>query len=176
MMVAAVDWSGLRTCSGSGEGLPTAFDALHAAATPESADAAYWMIDNEVVVQGSLFEAAEPALAVLLSLSGEFKDGPRLRALVELVQQIVCGVPADLEDRSGNTELGDRCRRQAREGLTQFYGWLLDEDPSVRECALLIIDAVDPDRARKQSVLAVVGATEQEPNIRRTLQLITNRD
>ena len=49
----------MRTLIGPADFVPAAIERLTASATEDDATAAYWELDNRVVVQGQLFEAAE---------------------------------------------------------------------------------------------------------------------
>ena len=61
------DWGSLRTCAGTAAEVPAAVAALVAATTEADAEHAYseTSLDNEVVVQGNLFQAAVPLVSVL---------------------------------------------------------------------------------------------------------------
>jgi len=171
-LVASVDWAALRTDSGSGTGLVRAFEDLSTAASEESSRNAYWRIDNEVIVQGELYEAAVPALEVLLSMAPTAPPGPVRRSLAELVQQITFGQPRGSEIELGNTDLATRCLALASEATWIFYGWLTDDDSDVRECALLTLQKVDSNEARKGIVFAACRAADSTPGVQRSLSEI----
>lgn len=57
--VGVPDWRSLRTLIGPADFVPTVIDRLLTATTDDEASTAYWELDNRVVVQGQLFEAAE---------------------------------------------------------------------------------------------------------------------
>lgn len=112
-LIEAVDWPSLRTDSGSGAGLPQAFEDLFTATSKEAADDAYWRIDNEALVQGELYEAAVPTLEVLLSMASTVPSGPPRGSVAELIQQIVFGEPHPSEVELGNADIANACKSLA---------------------------------------------------------------
>lgn len=170
LLLDSTDWARLRTDSGTGGGLPQAVRELAAADTDAAAQHAYWQIDNEVVVQGELHEAAEPLLQVLLSLVGCMSSPFGRRSVVELIQQIVCSEVRESERILGNSAIADRCRAAAVEAVWMFYSWLSEGDTDIVECALLIIDAVDTRLERKQAVLSAMSCLDLAPGVQRVLR------
>ncbi len=65
ILIDSVYWASLRSDSGSAVGVPQALWDLFSASSEDAAEAAYWRIDNEVIVQGQLHEAAVPTLEIL---------------------------------------------------------------------------------------------------------------
>lgn len=105
--IARYNWGVLRA-SGSAQNIPAAITALLGAATEAEADRAYWQIDNTVVVQGALFEAAVPTaacLAVGLSLCSEAGRG----RVLELLLQLCAGEDALEEAQQGGAGLAHQC-------------------------------------------------------------------
>jgi hypothetical protein len=171
-LVTSVDWAALRTDSGSGAGLPQAFDDLSRASSESAANKAYWKIDNEVIVQGELYEAAVPALEVLLSLAPATLPGPARRSVAELIQQIAFGQPHSSEIELGNADIVDRCMSLASEAIWIFYGWLGDADGDVRECALLTLQKVETNEGRKAKIFAVYRDDEPTPGLQKIFSQI----
>jgi hypothetical protein len=62
--VSNFDWGNYETVQGSANRIPQALCSLLDASLAQ-ADSYYWEIENQVVVQGQLFSAAEPTLQVL---------------------------------------------------------------------------------------------------------------
>ena len=52
------DWANICDANGPATDVPTAFRLLLTARTPDEAEAAYWMLENHVVVQGCPTDAA----------------------------------------------------------------------------------------------------------------------
>lgn len=61
------DWGALRTLIGPADFVPAALDRLLRSTNDAEATAAYWELDNRVVVQGQLFEAAEAVARELVA-------------------------------------------------------------------------------------------------------------
>jgi len=59
-------WESLRSAA-SARDIPETIERLRLAATEEEASNAYWRIDNEVIIQGALFEAALPTAMCLVT-------------------------------------------------------------------------------------------------------------
>jgi hypothetical protein len=103
--------------------VPAALRALAAAETAEAADAAYWRLDNHVIVQGALYQAAEAtAVAAVLALPRATVAG-RAR-LLELLGQIGAGATAPSEVAAGNTGLAERCLREVAKGFPIYVAIL----------------------------------------------------
>jgi hypothetical protein len=134
----------------------------------QQAEAAYWQIDNEVVVQGNLFNSAVPTIEVLLAGVCSVASLFAKRAVVELIQQISCGESALVEIEANNPNLGEQVRMHAREALWLMYGWLADEDEDVRECSLLTLASVERARGRLRLALRGVAAHDPSEKVRNT--------
>jgi hypothetical protein len=151
--LARHDWGSLRA-AGPANDVPAALRALSSADSPAAADAAYWRIDNTVVVQGALFQSAEAtAAAAVTALWGSTSSG-RAR-LLELLGQLASGETAPSEIAAGNTDLAERCLREVARGFP-MYAAILGEttDPEEVTSAVDLVglsaraDASLKDRAR----------------------------
>ena len=163
--LGAVDWGSLRAM-GDAAVVPGAVRALVSAETSDAADAAYWHLDNNVVVQGQLFEAALPLVPVVLAaLAGHLSAPARLRAM-DLAVEIASGRPDVSETELGNTSLGRDCRAAFAEGLWLIYAQLSAEEASLRERAVQVVYAADPDRARVGTVLDEAAANDPDGGVR----------
>ncbi|WP_148311608.1 hypothetical protein [Amycolatopsis japonica] len=151
-LIESIDWASLRTASGVGDGLPSAFNSVIEATSEVEAKAAYWSIDNEVLVQGESYESALPALEVLLAMLPDVVLGPVRKCIAELIQQIVFSQPHSSEIERGNDRISERCVTLAKEATWVFYGWLSDSDQDVRECALLTLHKLEGGEARAVEV------------------------
>lgn len=161
------DWTTLRAMAPDGAGhIPHAVRSLVSARSVAEADSAYWQLDNQVVVQGQLFEAAAPLVPVLLAaLTGHLEPVARVR-FADLLVEITCGGPDESESTLGNSDLGRVCRRAAGTGIWLFYKMLLGHDAALRERALQIIYAVDEDRSRVAAVLADLRTQDPVGSVR----------
>ena len=132
-----IDWTALRASSGrTAASIPDALRSLAAAGDDREAEESYWRIDNVVVVQGSVFEAAEYILGpALLLLSYASSDVVR-RWVLELLIQVSTGWVDDTERALGNTGLDQRCRARVCEGIAQVYSLLDATSWEVRDRAV----------------------------------------
>lgn len=116
------DWSSLRA-EGSAAGIPDAIESLRTADSAEEATRAYWRIDNTVVIQGSLFEAAEATIPCVLAALNQCTDAARPR-IFELLYQLGAGNTRHTEVNAGNRYLDDRCRAAVKLGVSQYFHFL----------------------------------------------------
>ena len=117
----------------------------------------YWRIDNHIVVQGQLFEAAEYLVPVLIASLLEVKEDFIKHTIFELLIQIVAGVPDQSEIVLDNFDLAERCRAKAREGLWILYKLLVDGDNIDKEAAFQILEQIETDSSRFETFLKVWG-------------------
>jgi hypothetical protein len=165
MHLDAVDWNALRAMA-SAAAVPDAVRALVAAGSEHDADAAYWRLDNNVVVQGQLFESALPLVPVLLAaLAGPVAEPARVR-LADLLVEIASGTPDESERERGNGGLGRACRAAVAEGLWLVYSLLQSDDARLRERAVQVVYAAEPDREKLARVLDDVAASDADARVR----------
>lgn len=150
-----LDWSLIREADGPATDVPVALRDLLSAKSPEEADDAYWRLENHVVVQGQLFEAAKFAVPILMAALVK-ADRPRhVRiGVLELLFQIVNGVPHEEEVVRGFADLGDRCKSEARDGLWLLYRESLEGE---QNAAKEIIQLIDEDSARLRYLIEKLG-------------------
>lgn len=148
--LARIDWPTVGEASGSAAAVPAAVRALLAAATPADVGEPYWELENHVVLQGQLFEAAALVVpALMASLVDERPRHVRISVL-DLLFQIVSGEPHFEETERGVFGLTEICRDRAREGLWILYRELLDGE---RDAARDVIELVETDPDRLSSFL-----------------------
>jgi hypothetical protein len=165
-LLDSVNWGHLRWQMGpSADFVPDAFRRLIHSQSEEDARAAYWMLDNGVVVQGSLFEASEKLLPLLLAAL-ELELTPARHRVVELLTEIALGVPDKSEVAVGNSGLADAIRAAIRRGLSATYALLGDSDARIRRAALHILAAVEFDRHRLASAAASLARTDPDEEVR----------
>lgn len=120
-----IPWERLRCQVGYAGHVPGAVRGL-LSNEPAEVEAAYWRLENRVVVQGTLYEAAEYLPAILL----EALDLARHKgSLLELLFQIGNGESAD------DPGMGARCRQAVVSGLERWLAGSPDADPRVRAAA-----------------------------------------
>jgi hypothetical protein len=151
-LMERIDWNSLRSASGSSEFVPDAVRELLAAATAEEAEAAYWKLDNDVVVQGQLFEAARWVIGPLLAALSQPRAAFVREQIANLLVEIAFGEPHERElAAGGDPDLAARCIDELRNALPIFYGMLDDSVPMLRLGGLDLLDAAEADRVRLAS-------------------------
>ncbi|MGK3998668.1 hypothetical protein [Sorangium sp. So ce1024] len=116
------DWSSLRAAGGASH-IPRALQALESASTDEEAQHAYWSIDNCVVVQGHVHQAAIATASCLLGVLLRCTDVAR-RHVLELLVQIGGGEPAPSELALGEVDVVIRCLREIARGFPVYVSVL----------------------------------------------------
>lgn len=112
------EWSALRTLIGPADFVPAAIERLLTAATDAEASDAYWELDNRVVVQGQLFEAAEAVARELVTrICSSGASEPGLSRALDLLVELAYGDADASEVAAGNLGLGARCRDEIRNGM-----------------------------------------------------------
>jgi hypothetical protein len=165
-MLALPDWQALREASGNARDIPDAVLALAAADSEPKASEAYWRLDNNVVVQGQLFECALPLVSVILALlAGDLPEPARPR-LLELLYQIVVGRTAVSEFERGNRDLAERCRTEVVKGLWLYYKDLLNPTSAVQKVALDLVRECESEEGRLLAVLLHLVDSESCSEIR----------
>jgi hypothetical protein len=138
-------WSLLRDACGNADHVATALAKLLDAANPEEAERLYWGVENHVVVQGQIFQAALATVPVLLAaLVDPVPRHVRIAAL-ELLYQIVSGQPHHSEIAQGNVSLLNDCREICREGKWLLYRELVHGE---RDSARDVLEAIEEHRDR----------------------------
>ncbi|GIH73044.1 hypothetical protein [Sphaerimonospora thailandensis] len=139
------NWGSLRAMGGEADRVPESILTLLSSETEDDAWAAYWELENCVVVQGQLFEASQYVVPVLLAaLVGEISQVAR-KAVLELLFQLVSGESDTEEVERGNSDLGSICRQNAREGIWVIYRELCSGH---YDLARDILEMIDRDRDR----------------------------
>ncbi|WP_437290964.1 hypothetical protein [Sorangium sp. So ce406] len=109
------DWSALRAAGGAGH-IPRALQDLESASREDEASNAYWKIDNCVVLQGHVHQAALATVSCLLVTLLRCTDVAR-RHVLELLVQIGSGEPAPSELALGESDVVDRCLAEIARGV-----------------------------------------------------------
>lgn len=150
----SVQWSELRLLAGTVENVPAAICDMLAATFERDAYAAFRRLDNWVVVQGQVQEAAPATARLLLSkiCSGEGTQ-VGIGYAMDLVFELSYGDVHISEIERGNTELGNDCREIFREYLSCIIG--LAEGCAEERILLGVLDVVDrleTDQAVRQKL------------------------
>ena len=145
------DWSTFRQASGNAGHVPDAIRALLSSASAEEADGPYWKLENHIVRQGQLYEAALPTVPVLIAALIPPDRPSWVRAgLLDLLFQLVNGTAHESERVLSDVDLAANCRAAAREGLWVLYRELIDGEQDAAKDVLLEIET---DRDRLAAVM-----------------------
>lgn len=113
--------------------VPSAIEAIRSATDSSAASAAYWRVDNVVVVQGDLrvgaIEVASCAVVVLADCSTS-----GVPYLLDLLLQLASG-----ELGPGQAERAEACRRAVAAGLPLFLGLSIRGSEEVRALAVDLV-------------------------------------
>lgn len=171
VLLGLVDWTRQRTGSdGTAESIPKALKALVIADSQDEALAAYWDLDNRVVVQGQLFEAAVSLVpAMFAALLTELSESARYW-MIELMIQIGGG---ESHASEAGLNLGEAARAALREGLWVIYAQLQDGSPRVRASTTDLLALVDPNRTRLSAVVAAQLADDSSEEVRSAVARLT---
>ena len=140
------DWRSLRTLIGPADFVPAAIDRLLTATTDAEASTAYWELDNRVVVQGQLFEAADAVARELVAriCSGGASMFGLSRAL-DLLVELAYGEADASEVAAGNVNLGDRCRDEIRKGTQCLQAIAANGDDRALTAIRDLVDRLGPE-------------------------------
>jgi hypothetical protein len=143
--IARLKWDELREMDGPATNVGQALSGLLSARTAAEAEAWYWKLENRVVVQGRLYEAAEYVVPVLIAALVDDRPRHVRFSLLDLLFQIVNGTTDPDEVDAGNADLAEKCRSRAREGIWLFYRDLM---LGFRDATIDLIRKLenDPDR------------------------------
>jgi hypothetical protein len=140
-------WSTAMAASGPATKIPLALEELIYAKTPDEAKKAYWKLENHVVVQGQLFEAAIYTVPVLLAALVDYNRIDYVKIyILELLFQIVSGSTHELETARGLTNIDKECHILAKQGLWLLYREYISGES---EAAKEIINVIDDDNFRR---------------------------
>ena len=158
-------WSELRTLIGFADFVPNSLRKLTDATTTEEIYEAYWNLDNRIVVQGSLFEAAEYVIPILLNMLQNASD-PIKASILELLIQMADGWNDKTEVSLGNTWLKDRCHREVQRGIAIFVFHLNSESADIREHCVELIGLTEDNVGRLVWLLRTVMDKVPDESVR----------
>ncbi|WP_144009230.1 hypothetical protein [Enemella evansiae] len=155
-----VDWSALRAIGDStAESVPAAIVAMMMARDTESAERAYWRIDNHVVVQGRLFQSAEFVADRVISeiCAGRYSEFGLPEAL-NLLVQFAYGFEDASEIARGNKTIARNCRRSILKELDCIKNLIPGaQDEWVIRGVLDLVEDVEPDLHKQKVFLSTLN-------------------
>jgi hypothetical protein len=145
--LSRVAWSEKAVASGTADKVPQAVIGL---LSPEAdvRNSSYWQLDNVVVCQSDLYEAAYFLIPFLVRLLDEKAQFGRDR-IYDLLYEIANGyAPPSVKLRTNEgdeTTLKMACDREVRKGLNVFFRDTTDEDPRVCAKAKELVELLEGD-------------------------------
>jgi hypothetical protein len=145
------EWSNYQTAYGNAVDIPSAIVNLKNAETEEDANNFYWKIDNVVILQGSLYSAALPAVSCILDIITEATDCSR-PLLLELLCQI--GLASLRDDSYPDEKFRLNCLREVSRGAFLYFSYLKSKRKNeTANCIDLISISAIFDESLKSRVL-----------------------
>jgi hypothetical protein len=164
------DWSTLKQASGTSEHVPAALDDL---LSPDSQlrKKAYWLIDNHVILQGSLYEAAPFVVKELLRRWPE-SDAVKDRLYDLLIEFANGGAPEEMEVklRGRQVSLKSATVTCLLEGMSRYARDLTSEVVAVRRQAAELLLALSDYEQLDSVELQGLQLKEPDPGVRALLQ------
>ena len=143
-----IDWTQIQDASGSATSTPSNFRLLLAATNSEEIKSTYWKLENHVVVQGRLYEAADRLVpAICASLVAPNRSLLVRTWVIELLFQICNGYDAVDGKPKGIAvnEFAISCKKIAKNALWLLYGELAKQEIKIVESLIALLED-DPDR------------------------------
>jgi len=146
-LIRSVRWDEMRSLNGSAEHVPAALRDL-LSDNLDVINRAYWKLDNHVVVQADLFEAAYYVIPILLQMLREGIDTGRIRVYDLLFE--ICnghGQCGEMLKTAHGEELLLRvaCRQEIRRGIELFEADLHNQDEEFSRNARDLLECLDEE-------------------------------
>lgn len=144
-LLGAIPWSNLHALDGDGEGVCRALRDLLKSESAESAQRAYWGVENHAFAQGELFQVSEACAWVLIAALVDPREKWVRVAVLDLMFQLASGHASSAPHTPH--DILQRCHVVLREGL-----WLLFREAicGERDAALDVLDKLgEGEKARK---------------------------
>lgn len=141
-----IPWEKLEVCQGFATNVPDFLSKMVFAETEEAGQKAFNGLDNNVILQGGLYEAAEYLVPFLIS--GLIIGTPIGKWLcLDFITEIAGAYPLKTGVVNGIT-LTERCREAVRKGIPFYYHFLESADSRVRDCAAITLSWIETDYGR----------------------------
>jgi hypothetical protein len=167
-----IDWAALRTAHGNAAHVPDALVQLHSD-REDVRRAAYWQLDNYVVLQGTLFEAA-PFVAdeLIRMLTVDMTRTTRI-LVYELLYEIHNGYAPDTDSviRDGRgVPLRKACQQAVSAALPLYRVDLTTADAAVRKEAVDLLASMEERREEAAALFAEAREEVDDPAIMADLE------
>ena len=119
MVMEKIDWNKIKTAHGTAENIPKALEKLKSENYEERKNG-YWELDNNVIVQSDLYEAAYYIIEPLIEiLKKDYENG----FIIELLTEISLGyAPEDIKIKNNgkNISLKKSCEEKLKENIDEL--------------------------------------------------------
>jgi hypothetical protein len=163
---------------GTAERVPDALNILAKTSSVEEATKAYWEIDNHVVVQQLLFEAAVPTSACLVKILHACSRTVR-PLVVELIGQIATGEADQSEIELGRENLKQECMNFIINGVACYKAILTAGNELERlYCLDILASCAQAFPEQEPDILGAISlavADKSLPNVARVAGLRLKR-
>lgn len=166
-----IEWDNLKEAEGTSSGVPNALRGL-ISEDPEIQKASYWKLDNHVVLQSDLYEAAYYVIPFLLEI---IKAGGRSgrNYVYDLLYEIANGYAPDdslCVHNGQELPLTDACRKAVSDGIDLYFSELGDKSSAGREKALELLISLGESEKTILPRLNALLALEEESEFRKLLE------
>ena len=138
-LIESTDWQAYEDIDGPAVNVARGLTALLESANAEEAEAAYWQLENRIVVQGNVYSVCVPAVRILVASLLNDCGFPVRVAVLDLLYQILSGSSV-----SEDPFIIERCRAYVAEGtwliVREFVFGPRDAARDVLHCLRLDLD------------------------------------
>lgn len=161
-----VEWAALRQASGTCEHIPDALMGL-CSGDATTRDAAYWKIDNHVIRQGDLYEAAPYVVRELVSLLSQCTTG-RDRVYDLLIEFANGDSPADTRIvwAGKDVSLKAATTQGLVDGLVAYQNDLRSHRPIIRKRASELLLSLSDHVALSSMEIHALAHIESDPEVK----------
>jgi hypothetical protein len=176
-----VPWHKLRRSYGTAEGVPAAIAKL-TAANEETRKEGYWSLDNGVVLQSDLYEAAPYVVPFMLDII-ERRDYPGSLLAYKLLYEIANGTARDDDMSDYWVNSGPKRRMPLTQAArlavlmgTDLYERDVQQDPRTRRVALELLDRMSEYSQEVADRLDALKASNDSDVRAAVFQIFAERD
>jgi hypothetical protein len=166
-----VNWSELRQAHGDAGHVPEAIKGL-IASDPKVQEASYWKLDNHIVLQGDLYQAAFYVIPFLIEiLKSNIQSGRNY--VYDLLFEIANGCAPDEVScvyDGLNLPLTDACKRVIADNINTYLAEVANASSDCRESALDLLISLEEQQDKIISKLSDVRNKENNSSFRSKLE------
>ncbi len=161
-----IDWSKLRQAHGDASLVPTAIQEL-ISNDSDKREAAYWKLDNYIVLQSDLYESAYYVIPFLLEILKSDSTVGR-EHVYALLSEIANGYAPEnitININNKNVPLGDACRSLVSDSVQLYLSEVENKDSEFRSSALdLLMTLKEKSELIKERINALL-LTERDSEV-----------